>query len=96
MVSVAGLRKTYGSDVVLDGVDFDVAAGSVLALLGANGAGKTTTVRILATLLRPDDGEVASPASTSPARPSLCAASSASPVSTLLSTSSRPAGRTCG
>jgi ABC-2 type transport system ATP-binding protein len=44
--------------VVLDGVDFEVAAGSVIALLGPNGAGKTTTVRILATLLRFDAGEV--------------------------------------
>ena len=58
MVAVSGLRKAYGSTTVLDGVDFDVAAGTVLALLGANGAGKTTTVRILATLLRPDHGDV--------------------------------------
>ena len=58
MVAVVGLRKAYGQTVVLDGVDFEVAAGSVIALLGPNGAGKTTTVRILATLLRFDAGEV--------------------------------------
>ncbi|WP_199425255.1 ATP-binding cassette domain-containing protein [Actinotalea solisilvae] len=57
-VRVRGLRKTFGSGPVLDGVDLDVAAGTVLALLGPNGAGKTTTVRVLATLLRPDAGEV--------------------------------------
>ena len=58
MVAVVGLRKAYGQTVVLDGIDFEVAAGSVIALLGPNGAGKTTTVRILATLLRFDAGEV--------------------------------------
>ena len=54
---VRGLRKAYGDAVVLDGLDLDVAEGTVLALLGPNGAGKTTTVRILATLLAPDAGE---------------------------------------
>jgi len=44
--------------VVLDGIDLDVAEGSVFALLGPNGAGKTTAIHILATLLRPDAGEV--------------------------------------
>jgi ABC-2 type transport system ATP-binding protein len=58
MVAVVGLRKAYGQTVVLDCVDFEVAAGSVIALLGPNGAGKTTAVRILATLLRFDAGEV--------------------------------------
>ncbi len=56
MVEVRGLRKSYGSVVVLDGVDLVVPAGSVLALLGSNGAGKTTMVRILTTLLKPDGG----------------------------------------
>ncbi|GAB3458230.1 ABC transporter ATP-binding protein [Actinophytocola sediminis] len=51
-----GLTKAYGKLDVLRGVDFDVARGSVFALLGANGSGKTTTVRILATLLRTDAG----------------------------------------
>ncbi|GLF99560.1 daunorubicin resistance protein DrrA family ABC transporter ATP-binding protein [Streptomyces yaizuensis] len=43
---------------MLDGVDFDVAAGSVFSLLGPNGAGKTTTVNVLTTLVRPDAGTV--------------------------------------
>jgi ABC-2 type transport system ATP-binding protein len=59
-IEATGLEKSYGKVPVLggrdEGVDIDVARGSVYALLGPNGAGKTTTVRILATLLRPDAG----------------------------------------
>ncbi|GAB2600433.1 glycosyl transferase family 8 [Paractinoplanes abujensis] len=55
-IHVDGLRKSYGQIEVLKGVDFDVAKGSIFALLGSNGAGKTTVVRILSTLLRPDGG----------------------------------------
>ena len=58
IVEVSGLRKSFGSETVLEGVDFAVPAGSVLGILGPNGAGKTTTVRILTTLLRPDAGAV--------------------------------------
>ena len=53
---VQGLEKSYQKLRVLRGVDFDVARGSIFALLGANGAGKTTVVKILSTLLRPDAG----------------------------------------
>jgi ABC-2 type transport system ATP-binding protein len=55
-IEVHGLRKSYGTKIVLDGIDLTVAAGTVTALLGPNGAGKTTTVHILSTLLRPDAG----------------------------------------
>jgi len=55
-VSVSGLRKAYGTQIVLDGIDLLVDRGSVFALLGPNGAGKTTTVNILSTLVRPDGG----------------------------------------
>ena len=55
-IRVAGLEKSYGKLAVLRGVDFEVASGSIFALLGANGAGKTTVVRILSTLLRFDGG----------------------------------------
>jgi ABC-2 type transport system ATP-binding protein len=55
-VAAAGLRKAFGSQTVLDGVDLAVPAGQIFALLGPNGAGKTTLIRILATLLRPDAG----------------------------------------
>jgi ABC-2 type transport system ATP-binding protein len=57
VVSVRGLRKSYGETTVLDGVDLTVAEGTVFALLGPNGAGKTTIVRILSTLIRADGGE---------------------------------------
>src|ERR1700689_2541159 len=56
-IVVRGVRKAYGSVRALDGVDLDVARGTVVALLGPNGAGKTTLVRVLTTLLAPDAGE---------------------------------------
>src|SRR5664280_198958 len=55
-IRVHGLVKSYNKLEVLRGVDFDVAPGSIFALLGSNGAGKTTVVRILSTLLRADSG----------------------------------------
>jgi ABC-2 type transport system ATP-binding protein len=51
-----GLRKRYGDKAALDGLDLTVARGTVHGVLGPNGAGKTTAVRILTTLLRPDEG----------------------------------------
>jgi ABC-2 type transport system ATP-binding protein len=63
VILAEGLVKLYRARKAevraLDGLDLDVAEGSILALLGPNGAGKTTTVRILATLLRPDAGRAA-------------------------------------
>jgi ABC-2 type transport system ATP-binding protein len=55
-VSAKGLRKAYGDNVVLDGVDLSIGEGEVFALLGPNGAGKTTTVQILSTLIAADAG----------------------------------------
>jgi ABC-2 type transport system ATP-binding protein len=55
-IRVQGLQKSYKKVEVLRGVDFDVARGSIFALLGSNGAGKTTVVKILSTLLRADAG----------------------------------------
>ncbi|WP_410874817.1 ATP-binding cassette domain-containing protein [Nocardia sp. A7] len=57
-LSIRRLHKAFGSHVVLDDLDLDITAGTVFALLGPNGAGKTTLVRILATLIQPDRGEV--------------------------------------
>ncbi|MEU7098768.1 ATP-binding cassette domain-containing protein [Streptomyces longwoodensis] len=57
-IAVTGLRKAYGDRVVLDGIDLDVAEGSVFSLLGPNGAGKTTTVNVLTTLVAADAGTV--------------------------------------
>jgi ABC-2 type transport system ATP-binding protein len=57
-IRVTGLRKSFGDQVVLNGIDLDVPEGTVFALLGPNGAGKTTTVHILTTLIGADGGEV--------------------------------------
>src|SRR5204863_7209108 len=51
-----GLAKTLGTTRALDGIDLVVPRGTVLGLLGPNGAGKTTAVRILSTLIPPDEG----------------------------------------
>jgi ABC-2 type transport system ATP-binding protein len=58
VVEAVGLRKSFGSRLVLDGVSLTVRAGEVVGLLGPNGAGKTTTLSILATILEPDTGQV--------------------------------------
>lgn len=58
-IEVRGLEKSFGDVHVLRGVDFDVAAGTIFALLGSNGAGKTTVVKILSTLLKADAGTAA-------------------------------------
>lgn len=55
-IETAGLRKSFGSQTVLDGLDLAVPAGTVFALLGPNGAGKTTLISILSTLVEPDGG----------------------------------------
>src|SRR3954452_10581043 len=55
-IEAHGLVKRYGSKAALDGVDLDVARGSVCALLVPNGAGKTTAVPVLTTLTEPDAG----------------------------------------
>ncbi|MEQ4722967.1 ATP-binding cassette domain-containing protein [Nonomuraea sp. B19D2] len=55
-IQVHGLEKSYKDLHVLRGVNFEVARGSILALLGSNGAGKTTAVKILSTLLKADAG----------------------------------------
>ena len=57
-IDVRGLRKSYGEKLVLDGIDLNVAEGTVFSLLGPNGAGKTTAVQILSTLIAADAGEI--------------------------------------
>jgi ABC-2 type transport system ATP-binding protein len=54
-IHAAGLRKSYGKQVFLDGIDLEVAEGTVFALLGPNGAGKTTMVRIVSSLIAARD-----------------------------------------
>jgi ABC-2 type transport system ATP-binding protein len=57
-IAATALRKSFGDQTVLDGIDLAVVQGSVFALLGPNGAGKTTLVNILSTLIKADGGEV--------------------------------------
>ena len=51
------LRKSFGDLQAVDGVSFDIRRGEIFGLLGPNGAGKTTVIRMLSTVLRPDDGD---------------------------------------
>src|ERR671910_45057 len=55
-IQAEGLRKSFGDVQALDGIDLSAPPGTILGLLGPNGAGKTTAVRILTTLLPPDEG----------------------------------------
>ena len=58
VLTVRGLKKSYGKQMALAGIDFEVRPGEVFALIGPNGAGKTTTLRIIATLLTPGEGTI--------------------------------------
>ena len=57
-VKMTGIRKSFGSNSVLRGVDFDIHAGEVHALMGENGAGKSTLMNILTGLHKSDAGEI--------------------------------------
>ena len=57
-IAATGLRKSFGDQVVLDGIDLTVPTGTIFALLGPNGAGKTTAVHILSTLIPADSGDI--------------------------------------
>src|SRR5215467_8514523 len=61
VVTVRGLRKTYGNLVVVDRLDLDVPAGEIVGLAGTDGAGKTTTVECIKGLRRPDAGPAGHP-----------------------------------
>jgi len=56
LVDAKGLKRSYGHTRALRGVDFALDRGQVIAVIGPNGAGKSTLVKILATILKPDDG----------------------------------------
>ncbi|HET7301002.1 MAG TPA: ABC transporter ATP-binding protein [Oleiagrimonas sp.] len=59
MAALHGVRKRYGKQLALDGVDLEVRRGELLAMLGPNGAGKSTSVSLMLGLIRPDAGRVA-------------------------------------
>jgi branched-chain amino acid transport system ATP-binding protein len=58
ILEVKGLRVAYGAIEALHGIDLEVPAGQVVALIGANGAGKTTTLRAISKMIRPSGGSV--------------------------------------
>lgn len=58
IISIKGLRKSFGKLEVIRGVNLEIEEGSIFCLLGSNGAGKTTMVKILSTLIKADEGEV--------------------------------------
>lgn len=58
MIEIRGLKKSYGSKQVLDGIDLTVPDGSKFGLIGINGAGKSTLLRLMADVLRPDEGTI--------------------------------------
>ena len=58
-VSARGVSKNFGDNVVLNGVDLQIAPGEIFGLFGANGCGKSTLLRILAGAIRPSSGTVA-------------------------------------
>ncbi|HEX3010296.1 MAG TPA: ATP-binding cassette domain-containing protein, partial [Bacteroidales bacterium] len=55
-VEVRGLVKYFGDNRAVDGIDLKIPTGTIYGVLGPNGAGKTTTIRMLATLMKPDNG----------------------------------------
>ena len=58
IIQIKGIKKAYKEVTVLKGVDLEVGQGEIFALLGSNGSGKTTMIRIMTTLLEPDEGHV--------------------------------------
>ena len=58
LLEARGVRKAFPGVLALDGVDFEVCSGEVVALVGENGAGKSTLMKVLAGLHRPDEGEL--------------------------------------
>ena len=58
MIVVRNLKKSFGDVKAVDGVSFEARDGEITVLLGPNGAGKTTALRMLYSLLPPDEGEI--------------------------------------
>jgi len=58
MIKTINLTKRFGSLVAVDNLNLEISAGEIFGFLGPNGAGKTTTVKLLTSLLKPDEGEI--------------------------------------
>ena len=94
-ITATGLRKSFGDQLVLDGIDLAVPQGTVFALLGPNGAGKTTTIQILSTLIGADAGQAYVAGHDVAATRTRSGPRSASPASSRPWTTCSPARRTC-
>ena len=57
-IHVRGLKKSFGNKVVLDGIDFDVATGESLVIIGGSGSGKSVTIKCILGLIQPDAGTI--------------------------------------
>lgn len=57
-IKVSGISKRFDSIIAVNAVSFSVGEGECFGLLGPNGAGKSTTIKMLTTLLQPDEGEI--------------------------------------
>ncbi len=57
-ISVTGLKKSFGRKTILDGIDFDVAKGESLVIIGGSGSGKSVTIKCVLGLIRPDEGSI--------------------------------------
>ncbi len=58
LLEIEGLRKTFGDQLAVDGLDLQVRAGEIVGLVGPDGAGKTTTIRMLCGALKPTSGRI--------------------------------------
>lgn len=58
MLTIKGLKKSYGDVKAVKGVDLTIEKGEIIGLLGPNGAGKSTTISMISTLLKPDEGDI--------------------------------------
>ena len=57
-VTIENIRKSYDDNIVLDGIDLEIHAGSIVGLLGRNGVGKSTLLKIISGIMHPDEGQV--------------------------------------
>ena len=58
MLKINNLKKAYGSDIVIDGLNLELEAGEIIAVMGPSGCGKSTFIRCINRLIEPDSGEI--------------------------------------
>src|SRR5262245_57009257 len=57
-IELRGVRKTFGAQVAVEGLDLTIPRGALYGFIGPNGAGKTTSIRMIMSILMPDSGEL--------------------------------------